>query len=200
MTPTLEAMGTLAVRGAALERRAFLRLAGSLAAAGLVPSGCAGVPDALAPPPATALAVLTPRAYATFTAAAMRLVGPTGGGLIAARTVDVGRTADALLARTPALAGPLAQALAVLEFGVWPLLAKVRPFTALDGVAQDAVLDDLVRSRLDLKRQLVGGVRSLALLVFYGDPASRAVSGYPGPFGSAAVPIGAAMVGSVGAP
>lgn len=200
MTPALEAMGTLAVRGAALERRAFLRLAGSLAAAGLVPSGCTGVPEALAPPPATPLAVLTPRAYATFTAAAMRLVGPTGGALIAERTVDVGRTADVLLARTPALAGPLAQALAVLEFGVWPLVAKVRPFTALDGAGQDAVLDDLVRSRLDLKRQLVGGVRSLALLAFYGDPASRVVSGYPGPFGSEAVPIGAAMVGSAGAP
>ena len=119
--------------------------------------------------------------------------------MIERRSVDVAAAADALLARAPALAGPMGQALAVLEFGVWPLVAKVRPFTALAGDAQDAVLEQLMRSRLALKRQLFAGVRSLALLAFYTQPQSRAVSGYPGPFGSERVPIGAAMVGATDA-
>ena len=198
MTPTLEAMGTLARTGAALERRAFLRVLGSLAAAGMLPSGCGGVPERWAPDPERGLTVLSPRGYATFTAATARLVGPTGGALIERRGVDVGRTADGFLARAPSLAGPFAQALLVLEFGVWPLVAKARPFTALGGPAQDVVLDDLMRSRFDLKRQVFAGVRSLAMLAFYSTPASRVVSGYPGPFGSEAVPIGVAMIGPDG--
>lgn len=198
MTPALEAMGVLARAGAALERRTFLRVLGSLAAASVLPSGCGGVPERWTPEAGTPLAVLTPRGYATFTAAAARLVGPTGGVLIEQRTIDVGRTADGFLVRAPTLAGPFAQALLALEFGLWPLVPKVRPFTALDGATQDRVLDDLMRSRFDLKRQVFAGVRSLAMLAFYGSPASRAVSGYPGPFGSERVPIGAAMIGADG--
>lgn len=195
MTPALEAIGMLGRASDRLDRRAFLRLAGALAATGLLPSGCGGLPERWAPGPGTDLLVLSPRGYATFTAAASRLVGPTGGALIERRAVDVGRVIDAFLARTPAFAAPIAQALLVLEFGVWPLVAKVRTFTTLPAAAQDAVLDDLMRSRMDLKRQLFAGVRSLAMLAFYGAPESRVVSGYPGPFGSAAVPIGAAMIG-----
>ena len=195
MTPPVDTTASLARAGAMLERRAFLRLAGTLAAAGFVPAGCAGVPERWRLPADASLAVLSPRGYATFTAAAARVVGPTGAALIERRAVDVGQEADRLLARAPALASPLAQALAVLEFGVWPLVRKLRPFTALDGPAQDGVLDDLMRSRLELKRQLFGAVRGLALLAFYGTPASRAVSGYPGPFGSERVSIGDAMIG-----
>ena len=178
---------------AGLERRVVLRLLGAAAAAGLLPSGCGGAPRALEPPPGPPLLVLTPRGYATFTAAAARLVGPTGAGLIAERTLDVGRAADRLLARSPALGAPLGQALLALEFGIRPLVAKWRPFTALEGTAQDAVLGDLMTSRWEVKRQLFAGVRALALLAFYGSPASRIVSGYPGPFGSERTPIGAAM-------
>jgi hypothetical protein len=198
MTPTLEAMGVLARTGAALERRTFLRVAGALAAASVLPIGCGGVPERWAPGAGAPLAVLSPRGYATFTAAAARLVGPTGSALIAQRAVDVGRTADGFLVRAPSLAGPFAQALLVLEFAVWPLVPKARPFTALGGPAQDGVLDALMRSRFDLARQVFAGVRSLAMLAFYSAPASRAVSGYPGPFGSAQIPIGAAMIGPGG--
>lgn len=77
----------------------------------------------------------------------------------------------------PALAPQLARGLALLEFGVWPLVAKLRPFSTLAGAAQDAVLADLMNSRLDLKRDLFRGLRSLALLVFYAHPASQSLTG-----------------------
>jgi hypothetical protein len=177
----------------ALDRRTFLRLAGIAAASGLVPAGCAGVPDRYAPSPGAPLAVLSPRGYATLTAAAMRVVGPEGAELIRRRVVDVGRSADDLLARSPRLAAPLRQALVLLEFGVWPVCAKLRPFTSLDGAAQDAVLADLAASQIALKRVLFGGVRSIALTTFYGSSASAALSRYPGPFGLGAVTIADGM-------
>lgn len=177
-----------------LDRRAFLRLAAAGAAAGILPSGCSRVPPELVPRAETELAVLSPRSYATFTAAASSIVGPDGAALIAAHQVDVGLRADAWLARTPALAGPLVQALLVLEHGFWPLVAKLKPFTALLASERDAVLADLMTSRLDLKRALFQGVRALSLLAFYSDPASRELSGYPGPFGNERVTIRAGMV------
>jgi|CXWL01.1.fsa_nt_gi hypothetical protein len=179
---------------AALDRRSFLRLAGVLAAAGVVPSGCGGVPPALAPPPDLTLRVLTPRTYGTFTAASARLAGPRVAELIAAGRIHPGRAADAWLARSPDVAGPLAQALLVLEFGVWPLVEKLRPFTALEAPAQDRVLDGLLRSRVALKRALWKGVRSFAMLAVYLEPEARALTGFPGPFGANGVTIGDAMV------
>ena len=165
---------------ARLDRRGFLRFAGALAAAGVLPSGCRGVPSELNPPGGVDLQVLSPRSYATFQAVAMRCVGPRGAGAIRARRIDPASAADGLVARLPALAGPLVQALWVLEWGVAPLVAKWRPFTALDGAGQDRVLEDLMRSRLDLKRDLFKGLKSLSMLSFYSDPASRAQVGYPG--------------------
>jgi hypothetical protein len=174
---------------AALDRRAFLKAAGAVAAAGLLPAGCGGVPDLLAPPPDLRLAVLSPRAYATLNAAGARIVGPQGAALIERRTVDAAALADQLLAGSPTLARPLSQGLAVLEFGVWPLVAKLRPFTSLSAEAQDHVLADLAASHLETKRALYGGVRALVLSMFYGAPATRLLSGYPGPFGLGAVTI-----------
>jgi hypothetical protein len=179
---------------AALDRRSFLRLAALVGAAGLVPSGCSSVPAELAPPPDLRLRVLTPRSYATFTAAAARLAGPDVAALIATGRIHPGRVADVWLARSPDVAGPLERALLVLEFGVWPLVAKVHPFTSLDGTAQDRVLAGLVESRLALKRALWKGVRAFAMLAVYLEPEARALTGYPGPFGGGAVTIGDAMV------
>ena len=176
-----------------LARRTLLRAIGSGMAMGLLPTGCSGVPPTLAPPPEQALLVLTPRTYAVLTAAAARMVGPRGAPLVLDRTIDVGTLADAWLARTPALAGPVGQALLLLELGVWPLLDKLRPFTALDGPAQDAVLSDCMTSRLELKRSVFRGIRALAMLTFYGSAASRALTGFPGPFGGGAVTIADAM-------
>jgi hypothetical protein len=178
---------------APLERRAFLRLVGVGVGLGLLPSGCSGVPASLVPPPGATLRVLTPRTYAVLTAAAMRIVGAKGAALVADRTIDVGTLADAWLARTPALAKPLGQALVLLEFAPWPLVGKVVPFTALDGDGQDRVLAECMGSALELKRAVFRGIRSLVLLAFYGAPASRALTGYPGPFGTGDVTIADAM-------
>ena len=164
---------------AALDRRAFLRLAGLAAAAGLLPSGCGDATPALAPPPGLSLRFLTPRTYAVFTAATARIVGPAGAQRIRTRRLDPGARAEAFLASAPTLAPTLRQALLVLEFGVPPLLAKLRPFSALAGEAQDAILRELMSSRFATKRLLFGGVRSLALLACYGDPVSREWIDYP---------------------
>ena len=178
---------------ATLDRRGFLRLLAVATAAGLVPAGCAGVPAALLPGSDVGLEVLSARSYATFTAAAARVIGPRGVALIATRRIDVGAAADAWLARAPEIAGPIGQALVALEYGVWPLVAKLRPFTTLDDAAQDRVLDDLMRSRFELKQAVFQGIRSLALLTFYSSPASRSVTGYPGPFGNARIGIASAF-------
>ncbi len=172
---------------ARLDRRGFLRLAGALAVSGVFPSGCGGVPSELNPPAGVDLQVLSPRAYATFQAVAMRCVGPRGAEAIQARHIDPARAADLWVARLPALAGPLVQGLWLLEWGVAPLVAKWRPFTALEGAGQDRVLEDLMRSRLDLKRDLFKGLKSLSMLVTYSTPASRALDGYPGPFDAAGI-------------
>jgi len=187
VTPGGDLPAAVAEPFAALDRRAFLRLAGGVAAAGLPPTGCGGVPAELAPPPDLALGVLSPRAYATFTAVAMRCVGPRGAEVIRTRRIDPARAADLWVARLPAVAGPLVSGLWLLEWGVAPLVAKWRPFTALDGAGQDRVLEDLMRSRLDLKRDLFKGLKSLSMLVTYSAPESRALVGYPGPFDAAGI-------------
>ncbi len=174
---------------ARLDRRAFLRLAGAAAAVGILPVACRE-----APPAGASLSILVPRAYATFNAAAARIVGPRGAQLIRAREVDPARAADAFAARNPAIAATLGAALALLEWVPWPLAPKLRPFTSLDGAAQDRVLDSLMRARIDLLRDVFKGVKSLAALTFYANPATRPLTGFPGPFGSAEVPIAFAMV------
>jgi hypothetical protein len=168
-------------------------LIGTSAALGLLPTGCGGVPESLAPPSGATLRAMTPRTYAVFSAAAMRIVGPRGATLVTDRTIDVGLLADGFLTRTPAVAGPLGQALLLLEFGVWPLLGKVRPFTALAPDAQDAILAECMTSRLETKRAVFRGLRGLVMLTFYGAAASRALTGFPGPFGSDTVNIADAM-------
>jgi hypothetical protein len=163
----------------ALDRRAFLRLAGLAAASSVWAAGCGPAPPALLPPPGRELRFLTPRTWAVFTAASARIVGPGGAEAIAGRRLEPGARAEEFLASAPTLASPLRQALLLLEFGIPPLLAKLRPFTALAPAGQDAILQELMDSRFETKRLLFGGVRALALLACYGDPASRGWIDYP---------------------
>ena len=167
---------------AGLDRRAFLRLAAGLTAAGLLPTGCGGVPEALAPPPGLRLQVLSPRGYATLQAAVLRLVGSRAAGLVRAGRLDPAAAANGWLGRAPPLGAALGQGLVLLEWGMWPLLPKLRPFTRLDGAAQDRVLEDLMRSPWDLKRDLFKGLKSIAMLAVYSAAAVRPLVGHPGPF------------------
>jgi hypothetical protein len=177
-----------------LSRRRFLGLLGAAAAAGLVPTGCAQErPGWLRPPPGAALRMLSARGYATLAAATARLVGEPGAGWIAEGRLAPASTADAWLSAMPAVGERLAQGLLLLEFGTWPLAPKLRPFSALAPAGQDAVLADLAASRVGLKRELFRGLRSVAFLTFYADPAVRTLVGHPGPFGRGAVSIAAAM-------
>ncbi|MEN8183493.1 MAG: twin-arginine translocation signal domain-containing protein [Myxococcota bacterium] len=176
-----------------LDRRRFLQAAGALAALGLLPTGCRPLPAQLAPPQGLRLGVLTPRSYATFGAASARLVGPEGGRLIGLGGIEPARTLERWLQRLPETAPLVQQALLLLEFGVFPLVGKLRPFTSLGGDAQDAVLAELMSSRFAWKRAVFGGIRSFAFLTFYADPASRTLTGYPGPFGGAGATIADAM-------
>lgn len=177
-----------------LSRRAFLRAAGAALATGLFPTGCGREHAAwLRPPPARALRHLSGRGYAVLAAATARLVGGEGAGWIAEGRVTPAATADDWLDGVPQLAGPLGQGLLLLEFGVFPVLPKLRPFTALAEEAQDGVLADLGASEIGWKRDLYKGVRTIAFLTFYADPAVRPLIGHPGPFGRGAVAIADAM-------
>jgi hypothetical protein len=183
---------------APLSRRSFLRAVGAAAAAGLLPTGCAGERAPwLRPPAGTALRQLSERGYAVLAAATARLVGGTGAAWIAEGRIAPAATADLWLDGMPELAAPLGQGLLVLEFAVFPLLQKLRPFTALPPAGQDGVLADLATSQIGWKRDLFKGVRSVAFLTFYADPAARPLIGHPGPFGRGAVTIADAMTYTV---
>ena len=170
-----------------MDRRGFLRLAAAGVTFGSVGCRGSGVPAALESPPGLALRALSPRGYATFQAAAMGLVGPRGAEAIRARQIDPAAAADAWVARLPELGSTLDQGLWILEFGVRPLVAKWRPFTALDPAGRVEVLENLMRSRWDVKRDLFQGLKSLAMLGFYANPAARASVGHPGPFDRAGI-------------
>jgi len=161
----------------ALDRRGFLRLLGAAAGAGLLPAACAREPAGPSAP--SALRYLSPRGWAVLNAAAARIVGPQGAQLVSAGVVDPALGADRFLAGAPSLVEPLGQALLVVEFAVWPLAPKLRPFTALAPEAQDAVLAELAASRFATKRRIFGGIRAMALLGFYAAPEARALTGYP---------------------
>jgi hypothetical protein len=184
----------LAAALAPLTRRRFLALGGAVAAAGLLPTACTpGRPAWQLPPKERALRNLTPRQYAVLAAAIARLVGGAGAAWIAEGRVAPAATADAWLDSQPGLAGALGSGLLLVELGVWPLVAKLRPFTALGGEEQDAVLADLAASELGLKRTLWRGLRTIAFLTFYADPAARPLIHHPGPFGRGPVAIADAM-------
>jgi hypothetical protein len=152
-----------------LDRRRFLRLAGAAAAVGALPACSA--PE---------------RRDAIVTAVTRRIVGPEGAAQIDAGRVDPAAAAAAFLADLGPLGDALELALAALEWAVWPLVPKLRPFTALEPADQDAVLADLRDSRLGFKRQLFAAAKSVGCLAYYTSPESHSALGFPGPFGDSA--------------
>lgn len=152
--------------GPVLHRRGFLRALGVAAAAGVLPVGCGGAA----------------RRHALLHALTARIAGPAAADAIARGAVDPAEVAAAWLARMGPLADALGAALAVLEWGVWPLVPKWRRFSALAPGEQDAVLAHLRDGRWSVQRQLFAGVKTLCLLAWYSQPASHEAIGYPGPF------------------
>lgn len=166
MTP-----GADPIPGAGLDRRGFLRVLGAAAAAGVLPVGCGG--------PA--------RRRELLGQATARIAGPVAAAAIARGAVDPAAVAEAWLERMGPLADALGAALAVLEYGVWPLVPKWRRFTSLAPPEQDALLARLRDARWGPQRQLFAGVKTLCLLAWYSQPASHEALGYPGPFADVSV-------------
>jgi hypothetical protein len=176
-----------------LGRRRFLALGLGAAGAALAPLGCGDVPEALRPPAGAELRQLSPRAYATFTAAALRLAGPAAASAIRDGAIDAGLAADRWADREPGLGATLGLALGVLEFGIPPLVPKWRPFTRLSGGDQDRVLARLLGARFDVSRDVARGVRSLVFVSVYGSPVGARLAGQPPPYGDQRVSIADAM-------
>ncbi len=164
---------------AELDRRGFLRLGAAAAAAGLLPLGC------LAPP----------RRERVVEALVRRIAGPAAASAIDAGRLDPAAALAPWLAGLGSLADTLEMGLAALEWGVWPLLPKLRPFSALDGGAQDELLASLRDSRFNPRRQIFVAAKLVACVAWYSGPESDPLVGYPGPFAGP----GAAMTWSDGA-
>jgi len=64
---------------------------------------------------------------------------------------------------------------------------RVRPFSQLDGAAQDAVIRSWQESKVAFRRTLMRGLSSLVMSVYWGDPRSWARIGYAGPPNPAAL-------------
>jgi hypothetical protein len=58
---------------------------------------------------------------------------------------------------------------------------RVRPFSQLDGEAQDAVIRNWQTSKVAFRRMLIRGLSSLTMSVYWGDPRSWPSTGYGGP-------------------
>ena len=58
---------------------------------------------------------------------------------------------------------------------------RVRPFSQLDGEAQDAVIRNWQESKVAFRRTLMRGLSSLVMSVYWGDPRSWPRIGYAGP-------------------
>lgn len=58
---------------------------------------------------------------------------------------------------------------------------RVRPFSQLDGDAQDAVIRNWQSSGVAFRRTLIRGLSGLIMAVYWGDPRTWSRMGYPGP-------------------
>jgi hypothetical protein len=161
-------------------RRGFLRgVAGggaAIAAASLLPAGCArDYPHA-----ATAgvgLQALSEKQFAVARAAAEVMVpdGPVPPDRIAA-ALD----AELAVAGDPMLTD-MRTVLSLMEHGT-ALSLSPRRFTALSPDARLEVLDDWARSRFNLRRAAYQALRGFVIYFAYIDDASRAITGFPGPW------------------
>lgn len=111
--------------------------------------------------------------------AVVTTVVPDAAALDAAAWTEIDAIVDAQMSQRPAA---LRRQLGVLlRLVQWlPFLRYGRAFTALDGARRARVLAALERAPLLLLRRGFWGLRTLALLGYYGRPAAAAEIGYRG--------------------
>ena len=160
-------------------------LQSGLAGAALLSGGALGL--ALQPgatrDPREPLLVLSPRAFAVLAAIVDRWC-PAAPGLPDGGSLRVPEKVDRLLDRLdPKIAGEVERALLLLENGLAGLLldGRARPFTTLDGDAQDRALERWRTSGLSVRRQAHKAIRGLVDASYWSDPATFPFVGYPGP-------------------
>jgi hypothetical protein len=129
--------------------------------------------------PRKPLSVVEADRFAVLAAVAARVVTAPG-----ADPVGIAHGVDAALAHQSLEAGrDFNRLLALIESGLTGLLldGRPRPFTHLDGTAQDAALLAFRDSRFVLRRAGYHSIRKLCAAAHYALESSWAEIGYPGP-------------------
>lgn len=162
------------------DRRGFLRAsfggAAAVLAASLLPTGCAreypqASDDGYAP------TALTEKEYAVARAAAEALLV---GVPVTAASVAQGIDRELQLAGEP-MRSDMKTVLRLLEHAT-PLGGRVRRFTALAPAERRSYLEGWSRSRFNLRRAAFQALRSFVTFFAYIQPATRALTRFPGPW------------------
>jgi hypothetical protein len=133
--------------------------------------------------PAEGLRVLGKREYAVLEAIARRVVTPQPG-FPTPDEVRVAFTCDRVLALADETSQvEVRQLLELFDNALAGFLlgGRITPFTKLSSEAQDEVLREWMTSRLELRRTGYMALRTLVTSAYYGNPATWAAVGYPGP-------------------
>lgn len=163
-----------------MKRRSFLKK--GLIGGAILALGGAGLffyPTKHVAEPTRPLKVLDDRAFQVLVAIARRVVTVQGADPIAiAEKVD-----ESLLATPPEARADLNKLLGLFESALSGLVfdGRPRPFTRLDGAAQDRVLEQWRDSSVTLRRGGYQALRKLCLAGHYGNEASWKGIHYPGP-------------------
>lgn len=163
-----------------IDRRGFLRLsaggAAAVAAVSLLPAACAAdYPQAAAD--GVELQALDAKEYAVARAAAEALlVGVPVSAAAVARNMDT----QLALVGDP-IRADMKTVLVLLEHFT-PLTGRLRRFTKLSPEARLAYLQTWGRSRFKLRRAAYGATKSFVYFFAYTDNATRAITGFQGPW------------------
>jgi hypothetical protein len=163
-----------------MQRRAFLKrglLGGAVLAAGGV--GVALYPSRIRYTARETLALLDANSFNVMASIAARVVTAQGADHVA-----ITHTIDHALARAaPEAQHDIVQLLGLFENGLVGLLldGRLKPFTQLEGDAQDAALLAWRDSRLVLRRGAYKALKNLCETSFYRKESAWRLVGYPGP-------------------
>ena len=163
-----------------IDRRTFLRgSAGgvaALAAATLLPAGCAGYP------PVANLRLFSAKEFAVLEALADTFV-PAADGVASATGLDVAGHLDRRLSVEPALVRKqLKQAVLLVEYGgFWWGPARAR-FTRMSPAARAQYMEEWMAADSAFRRQVGQLFRRAIIQAYYSDERTWAGIGYDGPF------------------